>query len=69
MTNPDIASAVATAAHTERIARAAWHAAGDQDLAERDAALVVVRKATELRIVLERWITARALRAALQKAG
>ncbi len=69
MTDRQLAIALAEAQAIERASRAHWEATDRDDLAERDAALVTVRKAAELTRMLERWITARACRAALTKAG
>lgn len=65
MTDREIADGRMQALEIERTARATWNATPVGDQAERDAALVAVRKSAELAAVLERWITARALRAAL----
>ena len=64
MTNRDLAAALDTAQGIERQARAQWKATDGEDLAERDAALVTVRKAAELVTMLERWMVVRAVRAA-----
>jgi hypothetical protein len=66
MTDHELAAAYAQAVDIERLARAHWTATDRDDQAERDAALVTVRKATELGRMVERWITARACRAAMQ---
>lgn len=66
MTAQQLAEALLHAQAIERTAREAWRATDAQDLAERDAALVTVRKSAELVRMLERWITVRACRAALQ---
>lgn len=66
MTDREIATARTQTAETERLARARLGALALDDLAERDAALVVIRQAVALEKVLERWMSARAMRAALQ---
>ncbi len=64
MNDRQLAIALAEAQAIERASRMHWQATALEDLAERDAALVTVRKSTELARMLERWITARACRAA-----
>lgn len=62
MTDGALASSLAEALVLERDARAHWQAA--PTVAERDAALTVVRLVTPVIRSLEQWMTARTLRAA-----
>lgn len=64
MDDQAVAEALAEARGLEAQARAHWTAsAAAEDLAEQDAALVVVRHVTALRKALEAWIGTRACRA------
>lgn len=62
MTDQQIGAALTQAVVLEREARAHWQVA--PDVAERDAALSMVRLVTPVIRALEQWITARALRVA-----
>lgn len=64
MTDRDLGLALGEAKRLEESAIAHWKATRQEDLAEKDAALVVRRHATALRISLERWAGVRATRAA-----
>lgn len=69
MTDRDLAAALVHAKTIEQQTRSYWDALGPttpHTLPERDASLVALRKVTELRVVLEQWMAARACRAALQ---
>ena len=64
MTTPELGVALAQVTRTEALARAAWETAcRDLTDAERDDAMTVLRQAIALKRVLERWLTARAIRA------
>lgn len=65
MTDRDLAAALVLAQNTEQGLQAHW-TASQQDLPERDAALVAGRHATALRRSLETWMALRATRAALK---
>jgi hypothetical protein len=58
MTEAALGAALTQAAELERAARAHWQAA--ETLAERDAALRVVRHATAVIVSLKDWIATRA---------
>ena len=62
MTTGQIGEALTHATGLEQAARAHWQAA--PTLAERDAALAIVRQVTPVIRALEQWIAARAVRAA-----
>lgn len=64
MSDHDLAAVLARAIDIEQRSRAYWQACGT-DLAEKDAALHIVRHITGVRRSLETWISDRALRAAL----
>lgn len=66
MTNDRVAQALSDVLDLEADVRRWWQASGD-DLAERDAALIVGRHATALRKALEGWLARRELRRALQE--
>lgn len=67
MTPARVASALIEAQTLATDARATWETT--EDLPEKDAAITVYRSATALARSLERWMTTRALRAQLTKAG
>jgi hypothetical protein len=65
MTDQELAIAWSQATEIERHARTHWRSTHVEDLPERDAALVTMRQAAALVRMVEQWMTARALRAAL----
>lgn len=65
MTDRQLAELLAAAKATERDARAYWQQIAD--VAEKDAAIVVVRHVTALRRSLEAWMATRATRVALHR--
>lgn len=62
MTDVEIAAALVWARDLEGASRECWSQAGE-DLAEKDAALVVYRQAVAVRRHLEAWVSTRAIRA------
>jgi len=68
MTDTDLAVGIAQTQALETLARARWEwAAKEFNDPERDAALSVIRKSKELRVMLEQWVVMRATRAALKR--
>lgn len=59
----DLVKALGQVMAIEKDAQLFVQVAGENDTAERDAAIVVVRQVRPLRQMLERWISLRALRA------
>lgn len=69
MDDHQLAIALTEADRMERDSRAYWSSLPVDNLAERDAALIVMRHATALKRSLEQWISARAMRAVLVKSA
>lgn len=65
MTDQALAMSLLSVQQLEATARRQWETTAD--IAEKDHALVAMRKAADLMRMLERWISARACRALLRE--
>lgn len=66
MTDHELALGLSDARRLEQAASLHWQACEVNDLAEKDASLIMRRHATALRKSIEMWIGTRAMRAALK---